>query len=639
MSTTGPRFARLRDLGRRRMVAVVAAGIGIALLATRGTGGEVEPRDAVQDPAAPGAGGELRVRVVDAGSRAPIACTVRLVDAGGRAVGGDAGLGDSFRSTGSFVKTMPPGKARIRVTRGFEYQAVEREVVLEPGAAGEAEIAMERSVDLRRRGWYAGDSHAHMVHGERTVPVDFDQVALAARAEDLQYLSVAHAWALDDPTPERLAKELEGRSTADCVLTWNLEAPKNYYKGDAGRCLGHCWNLGMSGRTPGGADVIATLLNASAADYESDKPTYANFESHALIRAQGGAVFYTHPARWWMGPWGGQGGYPKQERMRVSNMAVELPLDVLAGPTFDGLDVITGGGEIEANRNAFGLWALLLNHGYRLAATASSDACFDRPGGARPGAARIYGFVEGPFSVEGVSRAIAAGRTFATTGPLLVVSLDGRPPGSAIAADGQAHTLRIEAWGSGASGLGLGRVEILRNGRPFQQHVLEDRPGSFEATVRLEERETAWYCVRVAGSDARRDRAISGAFYFEERPWVPPAPVPARVAVRVRDAGSGEAVSAEVVEVSYLGTEPQDGRRHKLAGGAGDLVVPATVRLRAEAEDYEPLTLSPVLDHPPLVEAITGLTDRDLLDWQTFERFRERLGAVELDFAMRKAQR
>ena len=35
--------------------------------------------------------------------------------------------------------------------------------------------------------------------------------------------------------------------------------------------------------------------------------------------------------------------------MRVSNMAVELPLDTLIGPTFDGLDVITVATSTEDN--------------------------------------------------------------------------------------------------------------------------------------------------------------------------------------------------------------------------------------------------------------------------------------------------
>src|SRR5262249_3017829 len=102
---------------------------------------------------------------------------------------------------------------------------------------------------------------------------------------------------------------------------------------DAGRCLGHCWMLGVKGRTPLGNDAIQLLMDASAHDYQSQKSTYANFESHQLIHSQGGAVFYTHPARWWMGPWGGHGGYPKKERMASWILAAELPPVTLAGPT------------------------------------------------------------------------------------------------------------------------------------------------------------------------------------------------------------------------------------------------------------------------------------------------------------------
>lgn len=33
--------------------------------------------------------------------------------------------------------------------------------------------------------------------------------------------------------------------------------------GDAGPCLGHCWNLGIQGRTLAGDDVIAMLNNVT----------------------------------------------------------------------------------------------------------------------------------------------------------------------------------------------------------------------------------------------------------------------------------------------------------------------------------------------------------------------------------------
>jgi hypothetical protein len=574
----------------------------------------------------------LRGTITDAATGAPAACTVAITDSAGETVTETAALKGGFRCNGAFEKILPAGRTRVRVTRGFETRAESREFVLAPGATTNLALALTRTVDLRSRGWVAGDSHAHMVHGERTLSADFAFVGLTARAEDLRYLSLAHAWQLDNPTPERLDAALASQATAACALSWNLEAPKNYYKGDAGRCLGHCWFVGLRGRTAEGVDVIPLLLQASAPDYASAKPTFANFESHALIRAQGGAVFYTHPLRWWTGPWGGQGGYPKQEKMRVSNMAVELPLDTLLGPTYDGLDVFTSGGENAANDKAFQLWALLLNHGYRVAATASSDACFDRPGGAVPGSARTYTFLgKEPFSFAAVARATAAGRTFATTGPLLLASADGLPPGSALPADNKEHLLRVEAWSSGKDAAGLKQAEIFRNGKPFLTQSFKTPQAAWQTNLVLRDTESAWYCVRLTGGP-QGGRAVSGAFFFDPSPHAPPPPAPCRIRVKVVNAATGHPLDATLTEVLDIASTPRNGATHPVTGGQGVLEIPGTARLRAQAPGYAPLTLSPVYDCPALVEAITRLEDKDLLNWETFERACALLANLELAF-------
>ena len=598
----------------------------------------------------------LRVTILDADTRQPTSCTVALTGAQGKLITERESFKGGFRCAGQFEKSLPPGRARLRITRGPETRAIEKELVFAPGATNALELRLERNVHLRRRGWFAGDSHAHMIHGEKTIPVDFDFVALTARAEDLQYFSLAHAWINPnpgangaEPAPEVLDRELGARSTSGTVLAWNLEAPKNYYLGDAGRCLGHCWSVGTRGRTPAGEDVIQLLLAASAGDYESSKPSHANFESHRLIHAQGGAVSYTHPLRWWTGEWGGQGGYPKMEKMRVSNMAVELPLDTLLGPTYDGLDVITTGGEVEANEKAFQLWALLLNHGYRVAATGSSDACFDRPGGAVPGSARTYTYLEHGFSLDAVARATAQGKTFVTTGPLVLAGIDGKPPGTSLPADGREHRLELEAWASGAAAGGLSRAEICRNGALFKTIDLRDltrdqppigapvpQPAHFQTNLLLAERETAWYCVRVFGADARRQRAVTGAFFFDAPNYYSPAPVPARVRVKILDAVTGQPIDGTVSEVAYHGPVPRPIAKHFLPQGEDTITVPGSVRLRAEAPGYQPATLSPFLDNPALVETITRLEDKDLLDWRTFERIRALLAEVQLTFRLKK---
>lgn len=579
--------------------------------------------------------GTLRVSVVDAGSGLQIPCTVSLVDSAGETMVDNQSFSSGFRCDGQFTRSLPAGQTRIRVSRGFEYRAVDKLVEMRAGESLDLSIRLERTVDLRQRGWYAGESHAHMNHGEKTIPVDFDYVALSARAEDLQYLSLAQSWSIENPTPENLEAELKKRSRPDCVLTWNLEAPKNYYRGDAGRCLGHCWTLAVRGRTPAGLDVIDTLLQASAHDYESAKPSYANFESHQLIRAQGGASFYTHPARWWTGAWGGQGGYPKQEEMRISNLAVELPLDTLLGPTFDGIDLITGSGEFEANAMAFDLWCLLLNHGYRVAGTASSDACFDRVGGATPGVARLYTLIEGDFSLSKAAQAAVRGRTFVTTGPLLLVSLDAQPPGSALPAGGKPLQLKIDAWASGNDPQGLTRTELLCNGLPIQTNLFPSGVLSFTTNITLHPTETSWYCVRLFGSNPRRERAISGAFFVDVKPHQVPPPLTSNVRVTLQDAATGARLSGSITELTFLGTVPQAGKRHSTPGEAS-IQVPANVRLRAEVPGYTPQVRSLFLDNPALVEFITHLSAEDLLNWATFERVRSLAAETTIAFRMDK---
>ena len=88
--------------------------------------------------------------------------------------------------------------------------------------------------------------------------------------------------------------------------------------------------------------------------------------------------------------------------------------------------------------------------------------------------------------------------------------------------------------------------------------------------------------------------------------------------------------------MAYYGTLGQDGKRHALRTGEGRFSVPGTARLRAEADGYAPLVLSPVLDNPQLIGLVTGLGDADLLDWKTFERIRDQVSDVELVFKLQR---
>jgi len=581
----------------------------------------------------------LEAVITYSGSPEPAPCTVSISDSEGKLITETEAFKKGFRCNGVFKKEVTAGPVSILVTRGFETAAFRTNITLRAGETTRLGIDLKRLVDMSKLGWFASDSHAHMIHGERTIKSDFEFVALSAQAEDLQFFSLSHAWNLDNPTPEKLSAIQSDLSTESTTLSWNIEAPKNYYRGDAGRCLGHCWFIGMQGRTSDGKSIIPLLLQSSAADYESRKPVYANFESHEFIHENGGSVYYTHPLRWWTGAWGGRGGYPRKENMRISNMAVELPLDTLIGPTYDGLDLLTSSGELKANGKSFELWSLLLNHGYRVAATASSDSCFDRPGGATPGSARTYTFLQEPFSPAALSRATAAGRTFATTGPIIIASVDNSPPGTSFSANGSSHSMKIEILASGKDSLGLKRVEIIRNGEIYKTEEFATPQSRWQSDLVVKERSTAWFCVRAVSASAEGGQAISGAFFFDTGKYEAPAAVECQCMVNVVDAADNTPVQATITEIhGVVSGNIIQGKRHELKKGKGTVKTQGTVRLRAEAPGYQSVTLSPVLDSPSMVDLVTGLQDTDLLDWKTFEKTRSLLQNLELTFKLQRIQ-
>jgi hypothetical protein len=157
-------------------------------------------------------------------------------------------------------------------------------------------------------------------------------------------------------SPEAMDRACTRETSADFLLLWNLEAPKNYWKGDSSHCVGHGWTAGMRGRAGDGRDAIQELLAMSAWYYESEKESFANFEIQAFIHELGGMVSYTHPHRWWWGKWGGRGGYPVEEKKWISNIAAELPFDTVAGPTYDTIDIMMQPEERETARQAQSLW-------------------------------------------------------------------------------------------------------------------------------------------------------------------------------------------------------------------------------------------------------------------------------------------
>jgi hypothetical protein len=579
-------------------------------------------------------------RVLDADTGQVIPCTVTILAADKSVVTESPAFEDGLRSSGRFEKAVPPGETTITISRGFDYVASQSRIDLKPKERRKLVFRLRRQANLPRRGWYCGDSHVHMNHDEGTpaFPMDFPYVALAARAAGLDYMSIAQNWVLpaDQITSAHLSALSDSVSTPDFTLAWNMEAPKNYWRGDVTHCLGHCWFVGMHGSTPDGQDAIQALFQMSAGDFQSEKTPTPNFESQALIHALDGTVAYTHPCRWWWGNWGGRGICPEEERKFVSNLAQELPYDTVVGPTYDAMDILMAPWDREASLEAQRLWFLLLNNGYRMPATASTDSNFSGKGGANPGEARVYTHVDGPRSIAAIAQAMKAGRNFVTSGPLLLMQIGDHRVGDVIHLSGPSDfQVKLQAWPSGAAGELLTRVELIRNGKIAKVFLIGKQKRDFSAEFTVHETGTAWYIARCFGSNDLQV-AMTNPIYFEGRKYAPPQATPAHVTAVVTDS-AGRSLEGECDVIRMVGLTPVLLLTHSFTGGQFTLDVSGTARLRVRVPGYKPMMKSVFMDYHPLLEMTLNMREAELTDWRTFEEIRSLLRNVKLEFPLARA--
>jgi hypothetical protein len=209
-------------------------------------------------------------------------------------------------------------------------------------------------------------------------------------------------------------------------------------------------------------------------------------------RAQGGIAGFMHPYI------GAVSGDPA----RWANSLI--PVDVALGRG-DFYDIASLYSDEAASME---MYHRLLNAGFRLPATGGTDNFPDVWRDPPPGTDRTYAKVDGRLTLQSWMAAVKAGRTFATTGPLLFLDVDGIEPGGEVRVRSNRHQLRATVRVYSLAP--LSSVEILVNGRAEVGNVARDtdvrqvlpRPpvGLREFWTNVSLPEGGWIAARARGS-------------------------------------------------------------------------------------------------------------------------------------------
>jgi hypothetical protein len=568
--------------------------------------------------AAPADTGRLTVRTIDAQSGNPLPARLVLATSDGRYPGDRLGCYAShwpgIEAHAVFINgradfDVPAGKTVVTAAHGLEYLADSISVDVEAGKTASVALRLKRFCDMPAAGWFAGDAHMHMIHGENQRATSYEDVATTCSAGGLHFASVCEEYVgagkLDLRGYEREARRV---STGDFQLFIGGERPKDI--------LGHCALIGVP-------DPFLIDNN----------PPY--FKTARAIHAAGGAFYYVHPLRYfpekkWQGQWLDFPG---------NNLARELIFDAWLGPSFDGVSILS---DEPANERAHQLWFNLLNRGFFVPALADSDACFDRPvfGFHAPGFWTTW-FYLGPhakLTAAALAEALRKGRTMATTGPLVLFNIDHQPSGATLAPDGKDRALGIEAyypqhaWSLASENpkskapTGIAKVELIRNGTVVKTWAPKSTSARIALTIA--EKEPCWYAVRVFGDDAQWQVALASPIYFAAAP-VPGKrePLVTTVRGRVYDFSSG-ADCAAGVEIR------RGGKLLKRFAADGQFAVkmPLDAEIIVTGAGQPPIAKNLLLDYGPVHKFLWYLESADFGKAETLDKFEALVRRVDLEF-------
>lgn len=354
-----------------------------------------------------------------------------------------------------FSIDLAPGKWRLAVHRGFEYEPVYQEFEIAPRASVSRTIRMKRWVNMPRAGWYSGDGH---VHHPRLRPNHDEMLLNFAQAEDVHVMNVL---AFGDR--ERTYMEQAGfgkayrRQRENYSLVSGQEDPRTLEIYGQGHTLA----LNIAGMV---RDVSRYHLYDTVFD---------------AVHAQGGLTGYAHMA--WVRQFFGQ------RRPTMLHPTWDPNINVPRG-RIDFFEIL------QFRHLGLEDYYDYLNLGIKLTALAGSDF----PWSQTIGETRVYAHTGPGFSVDAWFDALKRGRTFVTNGPMLEFTVGEAMPGDELRRErGATVRVRARVWAPASIGSPT-TLEIVSHGRVIHRAESRDpRKQELRLEVRMKARHSQWLAIRA----------------------------------------------------------------------------------------------------------------------------------------------
>lgn len=364
-----------------------------------------------------------------------------------------------FYTSGRFEVRVPPGNATIEVMKGYEYQPAFVVVKVEKRDTVKVEIRIKKAINMQALGWYSGDTHIHM---DRTGFND-DTLLTITSAKNIQYSYL-------------LAMNTQGYDKGNEYSGWAQN--KDLGDGSVYREGRYFISSGQEYRTSTLGHVTIIMPD----DYVQGIGRTDNVEhgpSLAVIADQ------SHELNGFIGL--AHGGYHRQE---ADGLLLQDKMDFIELLQFGGY-------------RSLGLegWYDFLNIGFRIPIVGACDFPYTR----ELGSEISYVWSESIPDPRGFAKLLSEGKSFATSGPMLFLEVDGKKPGEIINLPEVTDTT-INISVSVESPLYPVRyLELIVDGRVIERLYFDKLKENYRLYYKLNVSGSCWVAARTyaeAGTDA-----------------------------------------------------------------------------------------------------------------------------------------
>ncbi len=313
------------------------------------------------------------------------------------------------------VTEVPPGEYTLTVERGKTYHPHVESLSIDDREVS-VEVSLKRWIDMAALGWYSGDLHVHR---------ELDELPNVIMAEDLNVVFPLTNWVtLSDTPPSAGDKNLNTELPGDLIrvddqhVIWPRSTEYEIFTvGKQRHTLGALFVLGHAEPLQQTVPPWKPVIDAArAADpsvlFDMDKLAWPFAMTLPVIAPD--ATYELANNHMWRTEFAFRDWY--------------TPTPPFIAPPFGA----TEGGESEWIDFTLGMYYTLLNCGFRMPPSAGTA------NGVHPvpaGFGRVYVNLPDGFNFESWKQGLQQGRSFVTTGPMLLATANGKQAGETFEVD------------------------------------------------------------------------------------------------------------------------------------------------------------------------------------------------------------